>query len=94
MEAAPLSSPVPIGDVRPAPCPSYLVCPSGGPGPAPPLPLPAQVRPVPEQTGRWLQGRSPPGIPCGCRVPPEPGAVSQGGWMGWHHGVGTVHPCG
>lgn len=78
---------MPIGDVRPAPCPSYLVCPSVGPGPAPPLPLPARVRPVPEQTGRWLQGRSPPGIPCGCRVPLSQGpchrAAGWGGITGW-----------
>lgn len=59
--AAPPASLLPTGDVWQCPaCPSYLVCPSAGPGPAPPVPLPARVRP-----GRWLQGRSPPGIPSG-----------------------------
>lgn len=86
---------VPMEDVRgSAPCPSYLVCPSVGPAGSSASPS-ARTGEAGAGANRAVaaeQVRT--GILPGCRVTPEPGAVSQGGWIGWHHGLGTVHPCG
>lgn len=79
-------------------CSSYLTCPSTGAGGQTCLCLCLQGRSLlglcqhRSKQGSGCRAGPRRGIPSSCCVTSESRAVSRGGWVGWHHGAGTVQP--